>query len=126
MREWQLKAFQHLEHSEWLLARVRPLVEGEAREAVEGLAALHALEWLVAAVDLLVHCERGVAGEGLATPALVWLLAGVDAEVVSEVPALVEGLATLAARIRPLPGVHAGSALIGPLARVDAVVHAER
>lgn len=41
----------------WLLPRVRPLMEGEAREAVEGLAALRALEWLVAAVDLLVHCE---------------------------------------------------------------------
>lgn len=71
-----------------------------------------------------------MAGEGLAAPALVWLLAGVDAEVASEV------------RARPLPGVHpavhaeqravaegllaGASALIGPLARVDAVVHAER
>lgn len=86
----------------------------------------------------------GVAGEGLAAPALVWLLAGVDAEVASGVRALVEGLATLAARIPPLPGVHpavhaeqraaaegllTGAPLVGPLsrpARVDAVVHAER
>lgn len=42
---------------------MRPLVEGEARAAVEGLGEVPALEWLVATVDLLVHGERGVAGE---------------------------------------------------------------
>lgn len=57
----------------------------------------HSAHLNLAAVDLLVHCERGVAGEGLAAPALVWLLATVDAEVASEVRALVEGLATLRA-----------------------------
>lgn len=83
---------------------MRPLVEGEAR-GVDGLAAVPALEWFVAVVDLLVHGERGVAGEGLATAALVGPLARVGAKVVGEVRALVAGLAALGACVRPLPGV---------------------
>lgn len=52
-----------------------------------------------------MHGERGVAGEGLATAALVGPLARVVAKVVGEVCALVACLAALGACVRPLPGV---------------------
>jgi hypothetical protein len=113
---------------------VRPLVEGEARAPVGGLGAVPALEWLVATVDLLVHGERRVAGEGLATAAPAGPLTRVAVEVAGEVRALVEGLGALGgacvgshpdarwavrAEQRAAPGgLLAGTALVGPIARV--------